>query len=152
MHAQALRKFGQIQNTIFILDGDQRGGEIARKIQEAAETGSDVPVLFLPSNADPESWVWERLRHISDADAAQLGSNRRDLSDLMNRLDAIYASAADRPAEIAKTKFRSLSEQHLGREAPEVCRVVARLEAERKESDIQPLVERLLEILLEWRE
>ena len=35
-HAQALRKFDQIQDTIFILDGDQRGSEIESRIQETA--------------------------------------------------------------------------------------------------------------------
>ena len=53
--------------------------------------------------------------------------------------------------ETPKIKFRALSEQ-LSREAPDVCRIVARLEAGRKESDIQPFLEDLLQILLEWRE
>ena len=70
--------------------------------------------------------------------------------NVMNQLDAVYDSASDSPSEIAKSKFNSLSE-HLDREAPEVCRVVARLEARRKESDIQPLVENLQDIVLEWR-
>jgi len=68
----------------------------------------------------------------------------------MAQLDATYASVAESP-ETPKTKFLTLSE-HLSREAPEVCRILARLEAERRESDIQPFLEELQRILLQWRE
>ena len=148
MYAETLRKFGQIQDTIFILDGDQRNAEIERKIQDAAKR--TVPVLFLPGSAAPESWVWDRLKYISDTDIEQLGINRAGLSNAMNQLDALYDSASDTPSEIAKSKFRSLSED-LRRDASEICRIVARLEADRKESDIQPLVGELQEILSQWR-
>ena len=148
MHARALDKFGQLQNTAFILDGDQQGGDIERKIQQA--TISDVPVLFLPGKGVPENWIWEKLQQISDPDAAQLGTNPGVLSTLMNQLDATYAPVSGSP-ETPKIKFRTLSEQ-LSREAPDVCRIVARLEAGRKGSDIQPFLEGLLQILLQWRE
>ena len=147
-HAQALRKFGQIKNTVFILDGDQQDSEIEAKIQNAA--GDTVSVLFLPGDAAPEAWVWETLRDFSDAESATLGTTQSSLSNLMNQVDSIYNSASDAPSEIAKSKFRSLCEQ-LNRESPEVCRIVTRLEADRKESDIQPLVESLQDILLTWR-
>ena len=148
MHAETLRKFGQIQDTVFVLDGDQRDSEIGRKIKDRA--GHSVDILFLPSKEAPENWVWERLRHIPDADASQLGVNRAGLSNLMNRLDALYDSASDSPSEIAKSKFRSLAES-LNRETSEICRIVARLEADRAESDIQPLVGELQGILRQWR-
>ena len=149
MHAETLRKFGQIQDTVFILDGDQRDGEIERKIQDAAR--SSVLVVFLPGNEAPESWMWDRLKYISDAEISQLGNTRAGLSNLMNQLDAIYSSASDSPSEISKSKFRSLSES-LHREASDICRIVARLEADQRESEIQPLVEALRGILREWRE
>ena len=148
MHAETLRKFGQIHDTVFILDGDQRDGEIKHKIQNAAK--SPVEVLFLPGSGSPENWVWEKLRYIPDLDASQLGINRSGLSNLMNRLDALYDSASDSPSEIAKSKFRSLSEE-LRRDTSEICRIVARLEADRTESDIQPLVGELQGILRQWR-
>ena len=68
----------------------------------------------------------------------------------MGQLDATYAAVSE-SLETPKTKLRTLSE-HLSREAPEVCRILARLEAEQKESDIQPFVEELQRILLQWRE
>jgi predicted ATPase len=152
MHARALAKFGQIQDTVFILDGDQRNREIEGKIKDAAGRGVNISILFLPGKESPESWIWDRLKTIrSDIVDVQLGIDRRSLSTKMNQLDAIYDAASDSPAEIAKSKFRNLSE-NLNREAPEVCRILARLEAERKESDIQPFVEELQTILLLWRE
>ena len=72
------------------------------------------------------------------------------LSTLMNQLDATYAPVSGAP-ETPKIKFRTLSEQ-LSREAPDVCRIVAPLDAGRKGSDIQLCLESLLQILLEWRE
>ncbi len=149
MHAETLRKFGQIQNTVFILDGDQRDGEIALKIQDAAK--STVSILFLPGSRAPESWVWDRLKYIPDVEIGRLGNTRAGLSNLMNQLDAIYSSASDSPSEIAKNKFRSLSE-NLRREASEICRIVAHLEVDQRESDIRPLADELQGILRQWRE
>ena len=151
-HAQALRKFGQIHDTVFILDGDQRGNEIQSRIQEAAGRAVNISILFLPGREAPESWIWGRLKNICpDVVPEQLGIDKRSLSTKMNQLDAIFDAASDPPSEIAKIKFQNLSE-HLNREAPEVCRILARLEAERKESDLQPFVEELKRILLQWRE
>ena len=150
MHAETLRKFGQAQKTAFILDGDQRDSGIEDKIQNAARR--TVPVLFLPGTGTPEEWVWGKLQHISEEEiSSQLGIHKGELAEIMNRLDAIYAAAVDKPAAIAKSKFRSLSDS-LRREAPDVCRVIARLEAARRASDIQPLVEQLSNHLAQWRE
>jgi len=55
------------------------------------------------------------------------------LANQLHRLDAVYDTASDRPAEIAKSKLRGLGKV-LHRDAADICRVVARLEAERPES------------------
>lgn len=152
-HAQALRKFGQIQDTVFILDGDQRGSEIENRIQEAAGRSINVSILFLPGRESPESWIWNMLKNIRpDVVSEHLGIERRGLSTVMQRLDAIYDAASESPSEIAKNKLRSLSEE-LNREASEICRIVAHLEADpdRADSDIQPLVNDLRGILRQWR-
>ena len=148
MHAETLRKFGQIQDTVFVLDGDQRDSEIGRKIEDRA--GHSVDILYLPGEETPENWVWNKLKHISDVEIAQLGINQAGLSNLMNQLDALYDSASSNSSEIAKSKFRSLAER-LHRETSEICRIVSRLEADRTESDIQPLVDELRGILRQWR-
>ena len=63
MHATAFRKFGQIGNFVFVLDGDKRDSDIETKIR--AHAMHEAPVFYLPGEA-PELLVWERLR----ADAA----------------------------------------------------------------------------------
>ena len=66
------------------------------------------------------------------------------------RLDAVYDSASDGPSQIAKAKLRDPAEA-LGRNAADVCRAAARLEAGRKQSGIQPAVEGLQDALQQWR-
>ena len=150
MHARSLAKFGQIQDTVFILDGDQRGGEVEGRIREAAGRDANISTLFLPGDGTPESWVLEKLHQHLEIHASRLEIDPGDLSNLMNSLDAIYDSASDTPSEISKNKFRSLAES-LNRETSEICRIVARSEANRAESDIQPLVGDLQGILRQWR-
>ena len=147
-HAAAFRKFGQIQNFVFVLDGDKRGGGIKEKIR--AGSRMDVPVLFLPGPGAPESWVWETLGRNDESGAKELGIDQNELSERMNQANAVYDSASDRPSEIAKSKLRSLADA-LRRDTPDICRLVARLEADRKDSDLQPLVEGLEIALLDWR-
>ena len=149
VHAEALRKFGQIHNTVFVLDGDQGDSDIVGKIEAAAKRPAQV--LFLPGKGAPEGWVWEKLRELSETDTTQLGIHKGGLLDLMNRLDAIYALAVDRNSEVAKTKFRNLSD-HLSRSIPDICRFVARIEATQAVSEIKPLVGQLSSILSDWRE
>ena len=147
-HAAAFRKFGKAESFVFVLDGDKRGDDLEERIRKNA--GGAVPVLFLPGPAAPEIWVWDRLRD-SDAEAAQeLGIAAGDLSERSRHLDSVYDSASDRPGEIAKTKLRGLAET-LNRSTADLCRIVARLEARRAESDIQPLVESLETAVLQWR-
>jgi len=148
MHASAFRKFGQIQNFVFVLDGDKRAGNLAETIRQRA--GSDVPVFFLPGDDAPEVWVWNALRRDPTNSSAELGIEPADLTERMKRADAVYDTAADRPGEIAKTKLHGLAEP-LGWAESDIGRVVARLEAARKESDIQPLLEGLKGALLQWR-
>ena len=146
-HAAAFAKFGQIQNFAFVLDGDKRDGSLERRIREKA--GRDVPLFFLPGRHAPEIWVWERLRDAPGVSEA-LGVSAGELSTTMQQLDSIYDSASDSPSEIVKAKLRALSE-NLERSSQDVCRVVARQEAGRKESGVQPLVEGLENAVLQWR-
>ena len=147
-HATAFQKFGQIQNFVFVLDGDKRGGDLERRIKYQA--GRDVPVLFLPSRDAPETWVWERLRQNSYVEGLELGIAPAALTAQMNRLASVYNLASDRPTEIVKTKLRGLAEA-LGRNVPDICRAVARQESRDKKSDVQPLVEGLETAFHGWR-
>ena len=154
-HASAFRKFGQIDNFVFVVDGDGQGSEIEQNIKEAAKR-RDVPVLFLPGGGAPEVWVWKKLQRasidVAQTDVAQtLGIDSGSLSEKINQLEAIYRAASDRPSTIAKHKLRNFAED-LAWNTPDVCRVIARLEAERPDSDIQLLSAGLEQALLQWRD
>ena len=111
----------------------------------------DIPILYLPGSEAPESWVWNCLKDMhSGGVSEQLGIDQQSLISVMNRLDAMYKLASESPSEVMKSKFRSLSDA-LHRDAPDICRIVARLEAARSDSDIQPIVDELREILKHWR-
>ena len=148
MHAKAFGKFGQIQNFVFALDGDKRGSDIVGKIRE--EAGNTASIFFLPGNASPEIWVWERLQQVGGDEAKELGIDQARLSTEMSRLDSVYNSASDSPSTITKTKLHGLADA-LFRSVPDICRVVARWEAGSPRSDIQPLVEDLEDALQAWR-
>ena len=81
--------------------------------------------------------------------SAELGIEPADLTERMTRADAVYDTAPT-AGPIAKTKLHGLAEP-LGWTESDIGRVVARLEAARKESDIQPLLEGLKGALLQWR-
>ena len=148
-HAAAFRKFGQIQSFVFVLDGDARNADIADRIRDAARR-TDLPVLFIPGRYAPEVWVWQGLtRNLADC-ASALGIDQTQLQERINRANAVYDSASDTPSEIAKSKLRTLAD-FVHRDSPDICRIVARLEATQKDSDIQPLVEGLKTALLDWR-
>ena len=149
-HATAFRKFGRIRNLVFVLDGDQRDRGIAERIAGNARP-DQVPVLFLPGKSCPEEWVWNQIRSNTDDLAGELGIGPDQLSEQMNRLDAMYAAAGDGPSEIAKAKLNGLAEL-LSRDSPEICRMVARRETGSNASDIQPLVEGLRDAIQRWRD
>ncbi len=146
-HAAAFKKFGQIDNFVFILDGDKRNNIVVDKIRK---TAPHVPVFFLPGAQVPEVWVWERLKETPSRYSTTLGTDPATLSEQIKRQDAIYGMASDTAAEIAKHKLRSLAEQ-INREAPEICRVVSRLELASRESDLQSLFEDLIDAITKWR-
>ena len=148
MHAAAFRKFGQIDNFVFVLDGDRRNSQVVERVEQEAR--SSVPVLFLPGRDAPECWIWDQLSASTEDLADQLGIAAHDLRDLLRQQDQTYASAADSASEIAKAKLRALSGQ-ISREAAEICRRVAEYEAARPDSEIQPLVDGLRAALERWR-
>ena len=147
-HAAAFRKFGQIRSFVFVLDGDARDADVGRKIRRNA--GTHVPVLYLPGRASPEAWIWNTIPACAERDPERLGIDPGELAQTMAQVDAVYASAGGSRSETAKEKLHELS-QRMRRETADICRLVGRLEAEREDSSIQPLVEDLEAALQAWR-
>lgn len=147
-HARAFRKFGQIDNVVFVLDGDRRDSGDARKIREAA--GRDVPVFFLPGHDGPEAWTWDQLRQGNHGKAEALGIDTNDLAQRIRRIDSIYNNTSGRPSEIAKYKIEKLAEL-LNRDVSNLCRVFVAVEAQRETSEVQPLLRDLTDAVNDWR-
>ena len=147
-HARVFQRFGQFQNFIFVLDGNRRGTDLEQSLQK--NTQHEGQVVFLPGKDGPEVWVWSHMWTCSNDLVAELGIDRKSLLRHMKFFDSIYDPAASSRSEIAKTKLRNLSEI-VDRSDTEIYRMVAREEAGRKESDIQPLVEDLEMAFGEWR-
>ena len=133
-HANAFRKFGQIDRFIFVLDGDQQNTDIEDRINAAA--GMDVPVVFLPGFGAPEEWIWMQLQRDTEGLADVLGIGSAELSSELRRLDSLFDSASDGPANIAKAKIGTLANA-LNRTVPELCRIGARFEAEKEFGDMR---------------
>lgn len=148
-HAAAFRKFGQIHNFVFVIDGDKRGNGIEKRIRDNSRTDV-VPILFLPGRYAPEIWIWNALVRNIAKGAAELGITQSELAERISRTNSVYDLASDSPSEIAKAKLRSLADG-LRQDTSGICRMVALLEAARNDSEIQPLLEGLESALLNWR-
>jgi len=111
----------------------------------------DVPVLFLPGAGSPEEWVWSVMSGQSEALSEALGASGREVSDRIQRLDATYDAATDKPSVIAKHKLFDLA-TFLDRDAAGLCRSVAKFESESVRSEVQPLLEGLRSAVMSWRQ
>ena len=106
--------------------------------------------MYLPGNCSPEEWIWERLGQKAEQWAQSLGADPGNLIVEIKKLDATYAMASDPQAAVTKTKLSSLATS-LNTDSADICRKIARLETEDNNSEIQPLVSRLTDILQKWR-
>jgi len=148
-HAAAFSKFGQIDHFVFVLDGDKRGTGLEQKIRSAA--GSNVPVVFLPGQSAPETWVWTLIVERCADLALGLGIGVEQFRDLLLRIGAIYDSVSDRRSAIAKAKLDELANQ-LDQTTGQLCRLVARADADSRPSELRPLMEAIHRALLDWRQ
>ena len=149
MHAAAFRKFRLLENFVFVLDGDQKPSDVSRRIRESGGN-TPVTILYLPGDQAPEVWVWRRLQQRPEVFAADLGIDSATLGQNIRSLDSLYSPAQDSDSAIAKEKLYDLAEAQ-DRTVPEICRLIARIEAGDDGSELQPLVEDLKDLFSKWR-
>ena len=147
-HARALHKFGQASNMMYVLDGDAVGTEHERKLREAATESAGV--FSLPGTKSPEAWMWDQLRR-DENPAVDLGLASALLSQRMSALDALYDSAADTPANIAKSKLAALADD-ANRSVADIGRIIARRQAADFASSLRPLADAIGDAIMRWRE
>ncbi|MCY4244731.1 MAG: AAA family ATPase [Gammaproteobacteria bacterium] len=148
-HAAAFKRFGLLDNFVFVLDGDRNEKAVEEKIRQRA-AGWQGPILFLPGNCAPEVWVWECLSRQRQQWAKSLHMDSSTLRKHMEGLNADYHAAADSPAVVAKHKLQNLADR-LNKTVPDICRFVAQQEIERDDSEIRPLANRLKDTVTQWR-
>ena len=147
-HARAFKKFAQLFNFVFVLDGDQRTRGIDVRIQEASTR--ELHILFLPGNGAPEEWVWDVLARDAAEIAAELGTDGAALAIRVQRLDSVYNASSDTAAAIAKSKLFDLADG-LDRTTAELCRLVGRREATVPGSPLRTVVAGIEDALAQWR-
>lgn len=145
-HVEAFAKFGKLEETLFVLDGDAKALE--NKIIEAGR-GRAQP-LFLPGDDNPEAWVFQTLAGYREEYAGLLGVSVELLADEIRKIDHLYASATGKPAEIAKSKLATLANV-LKTKAEVIARICARREAEVRRGDMAAFIAAFEDKLREWR-
>ena len=148
-HLETLGRFRKLADVIFVLDGDGRSIGVTMQAR-AEQLGQATRVLFLPGNEAPEIWVWNLLRQESARFASELGLSPDNFSVKLSEIENLYASAADKPSEIAKNKLYTLATE-TARTCPQIIRAVAKSEAERKSGEIFDLANQLRDAINDWR-
>jgi predicted ATPase len=148
-HLETLGRFRKLSDVVFVLDGDGRNIGTTMKAR-AEQMGQATTILFLPGNDAPEIWVWNLLRREHPRFAPVLGLSPENFATKLVEIDNLYASAADRPSEIAKNKLYTLATE-TAHTCPEIIRAVARTEAEREAGEIFDLANQLKDAINDWR-
>lgn len=148
-HVNALSKFGSLDNFVFVLDGDQRQSSVEDRMRSNA-VGSDLTILYLPSDTAPEAWIWDRLRKESNQYEVELGFAPGDLADRIAQLDSMYSIASGTDSDIAKEKLQQLADTQ-NRTVADICRIAARTEATDPRSELQILADDLSKALIDWQ-
>ena len=148
-HIDALSKFKKLDDFLFVLDGD--GRDLDAKLKLAAEDrGSRITPIYLPGDQPPEVWLWKLLTEKYTDFAPVLGLNEKSLYDYLTKIEQLYLSAADKPANIAKNKFNSLSELTQMTES-EIIRKTIYHESKKEEGDLKIFMNDLQNELNRWR-
>ncbi len=148
-HLETFARFRKLRDVVFILDGDARAVG-ARMQKRAEELGQAATILYLPGQQPPEIWVWELLRQQRERYAPLLGLTAEALAARLTQIQNLYASAADKPVEIAKGQLLTLAEQ-LGRQTPDLLRIIGKTEAALAAGEVFEFVNQLRDAIGDWR-
>lgn len=144
-HVDALGKFKLLDEFVFVLDGDARDTE-PHMAKAAAKYNRILTPLFLPGSEPPEEWIYRILESDSALYAEELSAP--NLNELLIHLRQQFDNAADRPTNIFKARFASLTEA-LQRTPSDISRRVGRIASEKGEMKI--FADQLMQAVADWR-
>lgn len=145
-HAKAFEKCGILENFAFVLDGDQEGTAVEKKLRQATTQS----VIFLPGQA-PEEWIWDKLQRNPERYATLFGINLQEYEAKFAEVRAAFSNTGDTPAEKCKHMLPSFADDILW-PVVDVCRIVGREECEHVSGGIRQVVCRVREAFVAWRE
>ena len=125
-HARTLARIQQLQDFVFVLDGD--GKNLEGPIRKAAEH-VNVNLIFLPGDACPEEWLWDAIKENTSKYGALLAIGQAQLEASMQEAESILSGATISESERQKGQLQFLAER-LQKEATEIARLVARQNTE----------------------
>ncbi len=148
-HVHTLGKFGKLRDFLMVMDGDARDGK--HKIEQAAERyGHHARLVFLPGDASPEHWVWNRLREHPQEYAAALGITQPGLERNMQEIEQLVEGGVQQTSFI-KSALNALGD-NLNRPPQDIARLAGRTEAEKKRGDMARFLVEFEERIAAWRQ
>lgn len=146
-HIEAIAKFKQLDDFIFVLDGDAKSLD-AKLRETASRFGKSLTPLYLPGSV-PEEWAWQVLKQHSQRCAEKIGINEKDLIDSMQKQDKWFDNATDKDTNKIKNKFMSFCGD-LKRSTAEVMRILARIETQYPEGEMKNFLDEFTAQLRAW--
>ena len=143
-HARTLARIQQLQNFVFVLDGDARNLE--RPIRRAAQ---NVNILFLPGESHPEEWLWNAIKENTSEYGALLAIGQAQLENTMQEAESILSGATTSESERQKGQLQFLAER-LQKHETEIARLVARQNTEER-GEIIDFATDLEDEIRDWR-
>ena len=145
-HVRTLARIQQLQDFIFVLDGD--GKEMEGSIREAA--GNKIAhLLFLPGDSSPEGWLWNAIRKNTSTYGPLLAIGESELEFTMNEAESIMSGTTASESELRKGQMRFLADR-LQKQETEIARLVARYNTEIKDEIIDFATD-LEDKIRDWR-
>lgn len=147
MHVQALDKFQELSDFVFVLDGDARSLET--KIKGAGKRGP-VSLLFLPGSESPEAWMVNEVRRSADRYEDILGHRASHIVETIDRVTTLYSGSTRKPSDANKFMFVDIANE-FGREPTQFAREIARSEAQSRKGLMRIFVNELENAINSWR-
>ena len=147
-HVRTLARIQQLQNFIFVLDGD--GRDMIRPIEQAADADNvKVQLLFLPGEFCPEKWLWDAIARDTVKYGELLAIGQTQLEKAMQEAQAIMAGTTAAESERQKEQLQFLANR-LQKEITEIARLVARQNT-KDGGEIIEFVNDLEDKISDWR-